>query len=94
MQSVNLDHVLSIKYLLLPDNTLMMNNMRGQGVIHLANNFTCGRHFYMGDIVTYAGPYLYPFVVEFSLIAAAVLYAMWSSIGSNPRSVNKLLNVR
>lgn len=41
----------------------------------------------MGDIVTYAAPYLYPFVVEYSLIAAAVIFAMWKSIGSNPRLV-------
>lgn len=39
----------------------------------------------MGDIVTMASPYLYPFVVEYSLIAAAVIFAMWSNIGNNPR---------
>lgn len=56
-----------------------------QGVINLANNFTCGRNYIMGDIVTFAAPYLYPFVVEYSLIAAAVIYAMWRNIGANPR---------
>ena len=56
-----------------------------QGVINLANNFTCGRNSVMGNIVTYASPYLYPFVVEYSLIGAAVVFAMWRSIGSNPR---------
>lgn len=73
---------------LFSDNVLMANNRylgNQQGVINLANNFTCGRNYIMGDIVTYAAPYLYPFVVEYSLIAAAVIFAMWKSIGSNPR---------
>ena len=56
-----------------------------QGVINLANNFTCGRNYIMGDIVTFTAPYLYPFVVEYSLIATGVIFAMWRSIGSNPR---------
>ena len=55
------------------------------GVIHLAHNFTCGRTTIMGDILTYTGPYLYPFVIEYSFIAAAVLFAMWKNIGKNPR---------
>ena len=40
------------------------------------------------DIASYIfklGPYLYPFVVEYSFIAAAVLFAMWKNIGKNPR---------
>ena len=68
------------------DNVLMGNRFaNNQGVINLANNFTCGRNSVMGNIVTYASPYLYPFVVEYSLIGAAVVFAMWRSIGSNPR---------
>ena len=35
----------------------------------------------MGDIFKFSGPYLYPFVIEYSLIAAAVLFAMWRNIG-------------
>ena len=61
------------------------SNPYRQGVIHLANNFTCGRNFIMGDIVKYSGPYLFPFVIEYSLIAAAILFAMWRNIGKNPR---------
>jgi hypothetical protein len=69
-----------------PNNVLMGNRFaNNQGIINLANNFTCGRSSVMGNIVTYAGPYLYPFVVEYSLIGAAVVFAMWRSIGSNPR---------
>ena len=71
----------------------MPNTARGQqqhrlmqqGVINLANNFTCGRNYIMGDIVTLTAPYLYPFVVEYSLIATGVIFAMWRSIGFNPR---------
>ena len=39
----------------------------------------------MGDIVTKSAPYLYPFLIEFSLIGAAVLMVMWARIGKNPR---------
>ena len=64
-----------------------MSNRYGNnpGIINAQFNFTCGRNPIMGDIVTFAAPYLYPFVVEYSIIASAVIYAMWSSIGSNPR---------
>jgi hypothetical protein len=41
---------------------------------------------FMGDIGKYTSPYLYPFVIEYSFIAAAVLFAMWYNIGKNPRS--------
>ena len=49
------------------------------------DNFTCGRIDLMGNIVTKSAPYLYPFVIEFSLIVAAILLIMWSRIGKNPR---------
>merc|ERR1719150_1589025 len=39
----------------------------------------------MGDIVTKSAPYLYPFLIEFSLIGAGVLLIMWARIGKNPR---------
>ena len=48
-------------------------------------NFTCGRIDLMGVIVTKSAPYLYPFVIEFSLIIAAILLVMWLRIGKNPR---------
>ena len=74
---------------------MLGNRFGNQGVINLANNFTCGRNYIMGDIVTFAAPYLYPFVVEYSLIASAVIFAMWRSIGSNPRysTINNLLEI-
>ncbi len=58
------------------------------------NNYTCGRIPHMGDIVKYTSPYLYPFVIEYSFIAAAVLLAMWKNIGKNPRYVyHKLMQL-
>ncbi|KAJ8679318.1 hypothetical protein QAD02_015105 [Eretmocerus hayati] len=50
----------------------------------LANN-TCGRINIMGNIVKDAAPYLYPFIIEYSLIGAAVIYVMWKHIGRHPR---------
>lgn len=43
----------------------------------------------MGTIVEESGPYLYPFIIEFSLIGAAVIYVMWKHIGRNPKYVNQ-----
>ena len=51
------------------------------------DNFTCGRIDLMGNIVTKSAPYLYPFVIEFSLIVAAILFVMWLRIGKNPRYI-------
>lgn len=51
----------------------------------MADNYTCGRTYIMGDIFKFSGPYLYPFVIEYSLITTAVLFAMWRNIGKNPR---------
>ena len=51
----------------------------------MARNFTCGREAIMGEIVRVTSPYLFPFVIEYSFIAAAVLLAMWKNIGKNPR---------
>lgn len=48
-------------------------------------NRTCGRVEIMGSIVSDSAPYLYPFIVEYSLIGASVLYIMWKHIGRNPR---------
>lgn len=41
----------------------------------------------MGTIVQEASPYLYPCIIEYSLIGAAVIYVMWRHIGRNPRYV-------
>lgn len=39
----------------------------------------------MGTIVQDAAPYLFPFIIEYSLIGAAVIYVMWKHIGRHPR---------
>lgn len=46
---------------------------------------SCGRVNIMGTIVQDAAPYLYPFIIEYSLIGAAVIYVMWKHIGRYPR---------
>lgn len=46
---------------------------------------SCGRVNIMGTIVQDSAPYLFPFIIEYSLIGAAVIYVMWKHIGRNPR---------
>ncbi|XP_011868207.1 PREDICTED: uncharacterized protein LOC105562189 isoform X2 [Vollenhovia emeryi] len=46
---------------------------------------SCGRVNIMGTIVQDAAPYLFPFIIEYSLIGAAVIYIMWKHIGRHPR---------
>lgn len=46
-------------------------------------NETCERFLYMGTIVSDAAPYLFPVVIEYSLIAAAVCFIIWRNIGRN-----------
>ncbi|XP_046394982.1 uncharacterized protein LOC124162480 isoform X3 [Ischnura elegans] len=50
-------------------------------------NYSCGRVNIMGTIVQDSAPYLFPFIIEYSLIGAAVVYVMWSHIGWSPRYV-------
>lgn len=49
------------------------------------NTTSCGRVNIMGTIVQDSAPYLYPFIIEYSLIGAAVIYVMWKHIGKNPK---------
>ncbi|XP_057334765.1 proton channel OtopLc isoform X3 [Microplitis mediator] len=49
------------------------------------NENACGRVNIMGTIVQDAAPYLFPFIIEYSLIGAAVIYVMWKHIGRHPR---------
>lgn len=44
----------------------------------------CQKLDIMGSIVSDSSPFLYPFIVEYSLIGAAVLYVMWKNIGKDP----------
>ncbi|XP_065206172.1 proton channel OtopLc isoform X2 [Planococcus citri] len=52
-------------------------------------NDSCGRINIMGTIVEDSAPFLYPFIIEYSLIGAAVIYIMWRHIGRYPRYVSE-----
>lgn len=49
------------------------------------NGTSCERVNIMGTIVQDSTPYLYPFIIEYSLIGAAVIYVMWKHIGRYPK---------
>ncbi len=38
----------------------------------------------LGDTIEHSSVYLFPFIVEYSIIGSAVLYRMWKHIGRNP----------
>ena len=50
-------------------------------------NRSCIRMEIMGSIVSKSAPYLYPFIIEYSLISACVLFIMWKHIGRSPKWV-------
>lgn len=54
-------------------------------LVELRTNFNttspCAQDDIMSKILANVSPYLYPFIVEYSLIGAAFLYVMWSNIG-------------
>ncbi|KAL8576900.1 hypothetical protein ACOMHN_064684 [Nucella lapillus] len=39
----------------------------------------------MGQVLESSGSYLYPCIIEYSLICASVLYVMWSQVGHDPK---------
>lgn len=49
------------------------------------NATSCERVNIMGTIVQDSTPYLYPFIIEYSLIGAVVIYVMWKHIGRYPK---------
>ncbi|XP_055713276.1 proton channel OtopLc isoform X4 [Phlebotomus papatasi] len=49
------------------------------------NATACGRVNIMGTIVQDSAPYLYPFIIEYCLIGAVVIYVMWRQIGRYPK---------
>ena len=46
-------------------------------------NGSCHEESIMGTILANASKYLYPFIVEYSLIAAAFLYVLWNTAGQS-----------
>ncbi|XP_063823550.1 proton channel OtopLc isoform X7 [Ostrinia nubilalis] len=57
-------------------------------IANIDNTTVCGRDPIMGTIVSDSAPYLYPFIIEYSLIGAAVIYVMWKHIGRYPSVAN------
>ncbi|XP_028028490.1 uncharacterized protein LOC114241745 [Bombyx mandarina] len=57
-------------------------------IANIDNTTVCGRNPIMGTIVSDSAPYLYPFIIEYSLIGAAVIYVMWKHIGRYPSVAN------
>lgn len=61
---------------------------------HVNANLSCGRVSIMGPIVQDSAPYLYPFIIEYSLIGAVVIYVMWRHIGRYPKTLDEDLEHR
>lgn len=59
-----------------------------QSLWELTGNVSCGRRIFLGDVIMDAAPFLYPFLIEYSLIGAAILYVLWAHIGLNPKCVH------
>ena len=51
----------------------------------LTSNVSCGGNIFLGDFIMDASPFLYPFLIEYSLIGAAVLHFCWAHVGFNPK---------
>lgn len=79
-----------------PSVTLNLLNAAAEALVRNEPNATrndyrndsCGRLNIMGTIVEDSAPFLYPFVIEYSLIGAAVIFIMWRHIGRSPRLVS------
>lgn len=67
-------HPSSLEELILPFRETYIQN----------NSNPCQKQDIMGSIVSDSSPFLFPFIVEYSLIGAAVLYVMWKNIGKDP----------
>ena len=58
------------------------HNVTSSPTIHSSSDEpSCQKEDIMGGILKTVSPYLYPFIVEYSLIGAAFLYVMWCNIG-------------
>ncbi|GJQ74988.1 hypothetical protein Trydic_g9610 [Trypoxylus dichotomus] len=72
-----------------PQALIYSNNTMVNSVNNSIITASCGRINIMGTIVQDSAPYLYPFIIEYSLIGAAVIYVMWKHIGRNPRFITE-----
>ncbi|CAG0882653.1 unnamed protein product [Darwinula stevensoni] len=62
----------------------LRNFMKG-----MYDNYECSRSDIMGEVVQNASPFLFPCVIEYSLICAAILYVMWIDVGVPTSSKKK-----
>lgn len=62
--------------------------------VDVGRNLSCGRVNIMGSIVNDSAPYLYPFIIEYSLIGAVVIYVMWKHIGRYQKNAEEDLEHR
>lgn len=67
----------------LQEQSIIIGN--GNSLWELTSNISCGSNVLLGDFILDAAPFLYPFLIEFSLIAAAVLHLFWAHVGFNPK---------
>lgn len=74
----NIDHSFEKLDSLLPQSLIGFSTVS-------PNRTSCERVNIMGTIVQDSTPYLYPFIIEYSLIGAAVIYVMWKHIGRYPK---------
>ena len=44
----------------------------------------CERVKIIGDAMENSSAYLFPFIIEYSIIGSHVLFSMWRNIGNNP----------
>lgn len=83
----NIDHEfesISDKFNIMPPHAEAFRDLSTIAPFHL-NATSCERVNIMGTIVQDSTPYLYPFIIEYSLIGAAVIYVMWKHIGRYPK---------
>jgi hypothetical protein len=53
-----------------------------RGLVGRADLFECRRTNIMGSLVQNASPFLFPCTIEYSLICAVILYAMWKHVAA------------
>lgn len=46
----------------------------------------CKKLEIIGDAAATSSVYLFPFIIEYSIIGIEVIYSMWKHIGKNPRN--------
>ncbi|XP_059489873.1 proton channel OtopLc-like [Neocloeon triangulifer] len=65
-----------------------------RGLVGRHDLFECRRTNIMGSLVQNASPFLFPCTIEYSLICAVILYAIWKSVASGPGEPSSGRNLR